>query len=64
MIAPTLVLASASPRRLTLLAQIGITPDRVAPSRIDETPLPRETLEAMGGVRHLKRNVMRPLERS
>jgi septum formation protein len=37
-----LVLASASPRRLALLAQIGITPDRVAPSEIDETPLPRE----------------------
>jgi len=39
---PRLVLASASPRRLTLLAQIGITPDRVQPSDIDETPLPRE----------------------
>jgi septum formation protein len=33
-----LVLASASPRRLTLLTQIGITPDRVAPADIDETP--------------------------
>jgi septum formation protein len=38
----TLVLASASPRRLALLAQIGIIPDRVVPSDIDETPLPRE----------------------
>jgi septum formation protein len=37
-----LVLASASPRRLALLAQIGITPDRVHPAEIDETPLPRE----------------------
>jgi septum formation protein len=37
-----LVLASASPRRLALLAQIGITPDRVHPTEIDETPLPRE----------------------
>ncbi len=37
-----LVLASASPRRLALLAQIGITPDRIHPSEIDETPLPRE----------------------
>jgi septum formation protein len=37
-----LVLASASPRRLTLLAQIGITPDRIHPPEIDETPLPRE----------------------
>lgn len=38
----TLVLASASPRRLALLAQIGITPERVFPAEIDETPLPRE----------------------
>ena len=42
MIARTLVLASASPRRLALLAQIGLTPDRVVPSDIDETPLLRE----------------------
>jgi septum formation protein len=40
--APTLVLASASPRRLALLAQIGIVPDRVAAPDIDETPLPDE----------------------
>ena len=33
-----LVLASASPRRLALLAQLGITPDRVAAPDIDETP--------------------------
>ena len=33
-----LVLASASPRRLDLLAQIGIAPDLVLPSDIDETP--------------------------
>jgi len=37
--APGLVLASASPRRLALLAQIGITPDRVIAPEIDETPL-------------------------
>jgi septum formation protein len=37
-----LVLASASPRRLDLLRQIGIVPDRVDPAEIDETPLPRE----------------------
>jgi septum formation protein len=37
--APTLVLASASPRRLALLAQIGIVPDRVIAPDIDETPL-------------------------
>lgn len=33
-----LVLASASPRRLELLAQIGIVPDLVDPADIDETP--------------------------
>src|SRR6266851_10495342 len=35
---PDLVLASASPRRLELLRQIGIVPDRVDPADIDETP--------------------------
>jgi len=35
---PPLVLASASPRRLDLLARIGVTPDRVAPVDLDETP--------------------------
>jgi len=39
---PILVLASASPRRLDLLRQIGIVPDRVDPAEIDETPLPGE----------------------
>ncbi|MEA3016049.1 MAG: nucleoside triphosphate pyrophosphatase [Sphingomonadales bacterium] len=34
-----LVLASASPRRLELLARIGVVPDEVAPAEIDETPL-------------------------
>lgn len=38
-----LVLASASPRRLALLAQIGITPDEVVAADIDETPLKGET---------------------
>ena len=33
-----LILASASPRRLDLLAQIGVTPDAVDPADIDETP--------------------------
>lgn len=37
-----LVLASASPRRLDLLAQIGIVPGAVDPADTDETPLPRE----------------------
>jgi septum formation protein len=37
------VLASASPRRLELLAQIGLAPDLIDPAEIDETPLPAET---------------------
>lgn len=40
---PRLVLASASPRRLALLAQIGVTPDQVVAADIDETPLKGET---------------------
>lgn len=35
---PALVLASASPRRLALLQQMGIVPDAVMPADIDETP--------------------------
>jgi septum formation protein len=33
-----LVLASASPRRLELLARLGVAPDAVLPADIDETP--------------------------
>src|SRR3954470_19305015 len=33
-----LILASASPRRLDLLARIGVVPDAVVPAEIDETP--------------------------
>jgi len=36
------ILASGSPRRLALLAQIGVEPDRVMPSTIDETPKKNE----------------------
>lgn len=39
---PPLVLASASPRRLDLLKQIGIVPDEVVAADIDETPLKDE----------------------
>ena len=42
MTAPLLVLASASPRRLALLQQIGLEPDRVDPADIDEMPRPGE----------------------
>ena len=48
-----LVLASGSPRRLQLLAQIGIVPDRVLPVAIDETPKRKE----------LPRNLARRLAR-
>lgn len=43
MTTPRLVLASASPRRLDLLAQIDLKPDAVVAAEIDETPLPNET---------------------
>jgi septum formation protein len=37
-----LCLASASPRREALLAQVGIVPDTIIAADIDETPKPRE----------------------
>jgi septum formation protein len=53
-----LILASASPRRLALLAQIGITPDRVVPAEIDETPhrdeLPRPHAERLAREKALR----------
>ncbi len=43
---PELILASASPRRLALLNQIGIEPEHLLPAAVDETPekseLPRK----------------------
>ena len=39
---PPLVLASASPRRLDLLRQVGLEPAEIDPADIDETPGPRE----------------------
>ena len=48
---PSLVLGSASPRRLDLLAQIGIVPAASRPAHIDETPrkgeLPRDYVRRM-----------------
>jgi septum formation protein len=38
----TLVLASSSPRRLELLARLGIVPDRIAAPDVDEAPLKAE----------------------
>lgn len=44
-----LILASASPRRLDLLKQVGITPTKIDPADIDETPekgeLPRDYVQ-------------------
>jgi septum formation protein len=57
-----LVLASASPRRLDLLARIGVTPDAIGPADIDESVprgelprdhalrLAREKAEAVAGI--------------
>ena len=39
---PKLVLASASPRRLALLQQMGIEPDHLRPTDVDETPMKAE----------------------
>ena len=44
---PRLVLASASPRRLQLLGQIGIEPDKLLPADVDETPLRKELPPAL-----------------
>ncbi len=38
----SLILASASPRRLQLLDQLNIIPDQIIPADIDETPLKNE----------------------
>ena len=39
---PRLILASSSPRRLELLARIGLVPDAVVAPDVDEAPLPAE----------------------
>jgi septum formation protein len=46
---PKLVLASASPRRLTLLAQVGVEPDALRPASIDETPRKGEMPRSLVG---------------
>lgn len=45
--APPLVLASASPRRRELLAQIGRSPAEILPADLDETERPGETPRAL-----------------
>lgn len=48
---PELILASASPRRLALLNQVGIEPEHLVPAHIDETPekgeLPRKLAQRL-----------------
>jgi len=44
---PRLVLASASARRLQLLGQIGIEPDKLLPAEIDEAPQRKEQPRAL-----------------
>ncbi|HVZ29215.1 MAG TPA: nucleoside triphosphate pyrophosphatase [Asticcacaulis sp.] len=44
---PPLILASASPRRRELLAQIGIVPDEILAADLDETQLKTETPRAL-----------------
>ncbi|TMM48911.1 Maf family protein [Qipengyuania marisflavi] len=39
---PTLILASASPRRRELLARLGMVPNAIVPADIDEAPLKAE----------------------
>src|SRR4029450_1937837 len=43
---PKLVLASGSPRRVTLINQAGIEPDALRPANVDETPRRGELLRA------------------
>lgn len=44
---PRLALASASPRRLALLQQIGVEPDGLLPTDLDETPHRNESPRAL-----------------
>jgi septum formation protein len=50
---PKLILASASPRRLALLQQVGLEPDALLPADLDETPqkgeLPRLLAARLAG---------------
>jgi septum formation protein len=54
---PELILASASPRRLALLNQIGVQPDHLVPAHVDETPekgeLPRKLAARLADLKAL-----------
>lgn len=56
-----LVLASASPRRLQLLERVGLAPDLLNPSDIDELPHKRETPRALS-IRLAREKAERALE--
>lgn len=56
-----LVLASASPRRLQLLERVGLTPDLLNPSDVDEIPHKRETPRALS-IRLAREKAQRALE--
>lgn len=43
----SLILASSSPRRLELLASLGLTPEKILPADIDETPRKGELPRAL-----------------
>jgi septum formation protein len=59
-----LILASASPRRLDLLRQIGVEPDGVAPADVDETPLrgeaPRQLAQRLARAKATTAAAQRP----
>ena len=55
------MLASASPRRLQLLERVGLTPDLLNPSDIDELPHKRETPRALS-IRLAKEQAQRAIE--
>ena len=55
------MLASASPRRLQLLERVGLTPDLLNPSDIDELPHKRETPRALS-IRLAREKALRALE--
>jgi septum formation protein len=59
---PKLVLASGSPRRLALMAQIGLEPDVLMPAEVDETP-DRGELPRTLAVRLAREKAERVIER-
>ena len=56
---PKLVLASASPRRLELLDQIGLRPDAMLPADVDETPQKERTAARAGAAAGVREGACR-----